>query len=406
MSIKKSKEWGADVFPFLSWFKTDKVQNAKVLVAGAGALGNEALKNLALFGVGNIIIVDFDKIEYSNLTRSILFRPEDADRGFYKAEIAAKRINEINPDVNVYAICGDLATDVGLGLYRRMNVLLGCLDNLWARVTLNKLSFRAGVPWIDGGIGDMEGEVNGYQLNKNCYECSLTDDELKELKETRMSCAGVTREHEKRGRVATTPVSASIIAAIQVQEAMKMIHKDDNENGLFTPLIGTMFRYEGMHPYADVFECTTYKEECVAHEQWDNIIEIASLSADMTVAKSLSVIKEALQVENVEINMRNNRFIAKLETRSDRKTFSPMLPESMISDYIKASDELETYSFMEGGLYQHAFENINEEFPYPHLTLKQIGIPCFDVLQVTTEKGYAFVELSADREYYKEALEL
>ena len=399
MSIKHTKEWGADVFPYLSWFKAGKVKNAKVLVAGAGALGNEALKNLALFGVGNIFIVDYDKIEYSNLTRSILFRPEDADRGFSKAEVAAKRLREINPDIHVQAICGDLATDVGLGLYRRMNVVLGCLDNLWARVTINKLCLRAGVPWIDGGIGDMEGQVNGYELNKNCYECSLTDEEQKELKETRMSCAGVTREHEKRGRVSTTPVSASIIAAIQVQEAMKMIHKDDMDSGIFTPLIGTMFHYEGMHPLAEIFDYTTYKEDCIAHEYWDNIVEVDKLSADMPVAQALQVIKEVLQVENVEINMRNNRFVDMLRTRSNQKSFSPMLPESAISDYIKASDELAAYSFMEGNLYQHAFENIDEEFPYPHLTLKQIGIPLFDVIQVATEKGYAYVELSGDARF-------
>ena len=74
-----------------------------------------------------------------------------------------------------------------------------------------------------------------------------------------------------------------------------------------------------------------------------------------------------------------------------------MLPESAISDYIKASDELEAYSFMEGNLYQNAIENIDEEFPYPHLTLRQIGIPPFDIIQVATEKGYAYVELSGDK---------
>jgi len=57
-------------------------------------------------------------------------------------------------------------------------------------------------------------------------------------------------------------------------------------------------------------------------------------------------------------------------------------------------------SITDGGLYQHAFENIDEEFPYPDLTLKQIGIPYLDVLQVTTEKGYAYIELTADINQY------
>ncbi len=404
MNKAQLKEWGADVFPLLSWFKIDKVKNAKVMVVGAGALGNEALKNLALFGVGNIVVVDFDRIEYSNLTRSVLFRPEDADKGFYKAEVAAKRLKEINPTIYVQAICGNLANDVGLGLYRRMDVVLGCLDNLSARVLLNRLCFRAGVPWIDGGIGDLEGQVNGYQIHKNCYECSLTDEEVKELEETGMSCAGVTRENEQQGRMATTPVSASIIAAIQVQEAMKWIHREDMEAGVFTPLTGTMFHYEGMHPFAEIFDFTTYKKDCLSHECWNNIVEILLLSADMEVVQVLQLIKNTLKVEDVEINMRNNRFVDKLETRSDSRQFTPMLPESKISDYIESFEELRTRSFLEGNLYQHAFENIDEEFPYPRLTLKQIGVPCFDVLQVTTEKGYAYVELSADRKHYKELI--
>ena len=104
------KEWGKEVFDLLSWYRMDTVKNAKVMVVGAGALGNEVLKNLALFGVGNIYIVDFDTIEYSNLTRSVLFREDDADKGYFKAEVAARKVREINPNINVQYICGKLNT--------------------------------------------------------------------------------------------------------------------------------------------------------------------------------------------------------------------------------------------------------------------------------------------------------
>lgn len=394
------KEWGKDVFPLLSWFRIDKVKKAKVLVAGAGALGNEALKNLALFGVGNIVVVDYDKIEYSNLTRSVLFREKDAEKESYKAEIAAERIREINSTINVHAICGNLATDVGLGLYRRMDVILGCLDSLMARILLNRLCFRTGKTWIDGGIGDLEGQVNGFRLNKNCYECSLTEEERNDL-EARMSCAGVSRENESFGRVATTPVSASIIAAVQVQEAMKIIHENELEAGVFTPLIGNMFHYEGLHPAAGIFEFTSYNDDCPSHEYWGNIVEISQLSADTTIAEALKLIKSELNVNNIEINMRNDKFVDILEARSDNQIFRPMLPESKIPEYIAASEDLSNRSFMEGAFYQRAFENIDEEFPYPELTLKQVGIPYWDVLQVSTEKGYAYIELSADKDHYK-----
>ena len=52
--------WGTDVFPLLSWFKQERLDRANVMVVGCGALGNEVLKNLALFGVGHVVVVDFD----------------------------------------------------------------------------------------------------------------------------------------------------------------------------------------------------------------------------------------------------------------------------------------------------------------------------------------------------------
>ena len=90
MQTVKKYEWGESVFTLLSWFKQDKVRNAKVLVVGAGALGNEVIKNLTLFGVGTIFVCDFDRIELSNLTRSVLFyccpiKPENSDSPLARA---------------------------------------------------------------------------------------------------------------------------------------------------------------------------------------------------------------------------------------------------------------------------------------------------------------------------------
>jgi DNA-binding transcriptional regulator YhcF (GntR family) len=68
-------------FDFISWWEKEKVRDARVMVVGAGALGNEVIKNLALMGVGHIFIVDFDRVEAANLSRSVLFRESDNNRG-------------------------------------------------------------------------------------------------------------------------------------------------------------------------------------------------------------------------------------------------------------------------------------------------------------------------------------
>ena len=71
----------------IPWWDQEKLKNACILVVGAGAIGNELIKNLALLGIGSILIVDMDQIEQTNLTRSVLFRAGDVGR--YKAEVAA-----------------------------------------------------------------------------------------------------------------------------------------------------------------------------------------------------------------------------------------------------------------------------------------------------------------------------
>src|SRR5689334_15768239 len=83
----------------IAWWDQSKLGKSTMLVVGAGALGNEVVKNLALLGIGRIFLVDFDTIEPSNLARSVLFR--SADKGRSKAEVAAERARELNPDVNI-----------------------------------------------------------------------------------------------------------------------------------------------------------------------------------------------------------------------------------------------------------------------------------------------------------------
>jgi len=398
---KEKYEWGEGVFTLLSWFKKDRVKNARVLVAGCGALGNEVVKNLALFGVGHIYVVDFDKIELSNLTRSVLFREEDAYNHAFKAEIVAKRASEINPQIEVIPIVGNLFSDVGFGLYRSVDVVIGCLDSRIARYQLNRLCMRAGKSWIDGSIENLTGAVKVYVPGVNCYECSLSRDEFNHIM-LRTGCADVVRSQTAKGRVATTPISASIVGALQVQEAMKIIHlqnpeeDEDKDVTPFKTLQGRMLRYEGMTNVMNIYKISSWKNTCAAHEQWTDVIAAEDLSASQTVEQVLAALKKILNVENVEINMCNNKFIDVIATDYPQKEFEVMLPESKLDNYIKKDKELRQLSYRTL-IHKHFYENIDNSFPYQSMTLQQIGIPAYDVLQVSTEKGVFFVELSADR---------
>ena len=132
----------------ISWWDQQRLAQARVLVIGAGALGNELLKNLALLGIGHVFVADLDLIENSNLSRSVLFRKADCGRG--KAEVATERARDIYPDMRLQPFHGNIVYDLGLGVYRWADVILGGLDNREARVAINRAAARVGKPWIDG----------------------------------------------------------------------------------------------------------------------------------------------------------------------------------------------------------------------------------------------------------------
>lgn len=398
MQNREAYEWGEGVYTLLSWFKKERVKNARVLVAGAGALGNEVVKNLALFGVGQIYVVDFDQIEISNLTRSVLFREDDAYNHSFKADIVAKRAMEINPQIKVTPIVGNLFSEVGFGLYKSVDVIIGCLDSRIARYLLNRLALRAGKTWIDGSIENMTGVVRVYTPGVSCYECGLSREEFNNIM-LRTGCADVVRTQGNAGRVATTPISASIIGAMQVQEAMKIIHMSDDEPAPFKTLQGKMLRYEGMTNSVNIYKYASWKSTCPAHERWDNVIKAENISAEDSVSEVIAKLKEILNVKVVEINMLNNKFIDKIISDRPEKVFCIKLPESKLDDYIKHNDELRKLSYKT--LFHKSFiENIDDTFPYPEMSLKDVGIPTFDIMQVSTDKGQFFVELSKDASLY------
>lgn len=398
MQTVKKYEWGEGVFTLLSWFKQDKVRNAKVLVVGAGALGNEVIKNLTLFGVGTIFVCDFDRIELSNLTRSVLFREKDAYEHSYKAEVAAKRAMEINPQIKVIPIVGNLFSEVGLGIYKDVDVVIGCLDSRIARYLLNRLCMRVGKTWIDGSIENMTGVVKVYSPGINCYECNLSREEFNNIM-LRTGCADVVRAQTSAGRVATTPISASIVGAMQAQEAMKIIHTSDGEPTPFKTLSGKMWRFEGMTNTINTYKYSSWKNNCPAHERWTEIIQCDELSAEMKVKEVLEKVKKILNVSVVEINMRNNKFIDKIISDRPEKEFVLHIPESKLEDTIQSNEELRKLSY-KTIFHKCFYENIDESFPYMELSLIEIGIPRYDIIQVSTDKGLKYVELSKDAGYF------
>jgi len=220
----------------IKWWDQSLVRQARIMVVGAGALGNEIVKNLALLGVGHIVVVDMDRIESSNLCRSVLFR--EGDEGQFKAAVAARSAKEIYPDADVEAIMGNVMADVGLGYFRRSDAVLGAVDNREARVFVNAACARVGRPWIDGGIEVLQGIVRGFAPPSTaCYECTMSEADW-DLLNQRRSCSLLAQRAIAQQGTPTTPIAASVIGAIQVAEAIKLLHGME-------ALMGRGFVFEG-----------------------------------------------------------------------------------------------------------------------------------------------------------------
>jgi molybdopterin/thiamine biosynthesis adenylyltransferase len=260
-------------FRLIPWWDQKKLQSARVLVVGAGALGNEILKNLVLLGFERIVVVDLDKIEESNLSRTILYHSGDV--GSYKAEAAARSVLTLAPNVKVKPLVANVVQDCGLGIFAWSDVIIAGLDNREARLWINRCAWKMNRPWIDGAIEGINGVARVFVAGAApCYECTLGETDWK-LLEQRMSCNLLLREANTHGKVATTPTISSVIAGIEVQEAVKLLH------GMPT-LAGSGFVFEGLNHSSYKVDYTA-NPDCMSHFTYENVTELPRNSSEWTL---------------------------------------------------------------------------------------------------------------------------
>lgn len=367
-----------------------RVSAAHVMVVGCGALGNEVLKNLVLLGVEHLVVVDFDVVEIGNLSRSVFFSKADADMHRLKVEVIAERLRAMNPKAEILTICGDVAYDVGLSLIRRMDVVIGCVDNRWARYCINRLCMRGGVPWVDGAIEELEGTARVFIPGKNCYACNLGPEGLRDMAK-RMSCTGVIRRHEQAGSVPTNSLIASVIGAVQVQEAMKLVHQEALEQGTFTSLCGKMFYYDGQHLTTKLLDFQAYDDDCAVHERWTPI-RPSEFSRQTSVSESILLLSQTLGARSVTICLENDCFVDYVTERANDRRTEVMCPGHAVETFIEKDSAL--CGIPLSGLYQHEYREISADFPYGELTLAQLGFPSYDVLHVVADGQDYYFEMN------------
>jgi adenylyltransferase/sulfurtransferase len=362
----------------IAWWRQERLQAARVLVVGAGALGNEVVKNLALLGLGTTYLIDFDVVEPSNLSRSVLFREDDG--GLPKAFVAARRARELNPEITIIPLHGDVITDLGLGLFADVDLVIGCLDNREARLWVNRQCWKTGTPWIDAGIQEIQGVVKVFvPPDSACYECAMTERDY-QLLNLRYSCPLLTRDQIASGKVPTAPTIASMMAGLQVQEALKLLHG-------MPVAAGTALVFNGV---ANQFYSTKlpFRDDCLSHETYPEPVELAVGRAN-TVAELFDAARP--RFEGPLGLVLDRELVVALDCPRCSWRAEVMRPRARV----KASEA--TCPNCKEPARPEFTSAIEEGSLLATLPLSRVGIPPYDIVRIDGAAATGFFLLAADR---------
>ena len=185
-----------------------KLKNAKICVVGVGGLGNPITSRLAAMGIGTLRIVDRDIIELSNLHRQTMF--DESDVGQVKVEVAAKKLQKLNPDCKIEALAVSVNDYTALEVVENCDVVIDALDSVNARYALNKACVKFGIPFVTGAAVGVSGQAFTILPKESaCYYCMFP-----ELNEDTMPTCSIDGVH---------PSILSIVGGIEVSEAVKII---------------------------------------------------------------------------------------------------------------------------------------------------------------------------------------
>lgn len=204
-----------------------KLREARVAIAGCGALGTVQAEILARAGVGRLRIIDRDVVELSNLQRQFLFTEADAAEETPKAVAAARRLTAVNSEVEIEPLVADLSPSNAAELLENIDLILDATDNFETRYLINDFAVQQKIPWVYGAA------VSSYGLKMAvvpavtaCLKCVYPEPPQ-----------GAQETCETAGVLASVTAA---IASLQCADAMKILAGAE-----FHPRLTTMDVWSG-----------------------------------------------------------------------------------------------------------------------------------------------------------------
>ena len=230
------------------------IRQSKICVVGAGALGNEVLKNMVLYGPKKLTVVDNDRVEKSNLGRCFLFTSSDARAGRKKADAAIESLGRMNEEVELEALVSD-AREFDDEFFSCFDAVAGCVDNISSRLHINSNCYHRNIPYVDGGLDGLMGRVQVViPPSGACYQCSLNATHMAVL-DRDFTCTGKEANIHRR-MVPSEPSVSAITASIESLEIVKLLSGIQDD--------GIMFIYNGRKNELDRIEVQIGRE-CDVH---------------------------------------------------------------------------------------------------------------------------------------------
>jgi hypothetical protein len=265
-------------------------------------------------------------------------------------------------------------------------VIIGGLDNREARLAINRNCWKVNRPWIDGAIEAIDGSARVFVPDGACYECTMSATDWKLLNQRR-SCNLLTRPEMEGGKTPTTPTVSSIIAGVQCQEAVKLLH------GMET-IAGGAWVFNGVtaDSYITKFQ---RKEDCYSHDILDEVVPLDGGAQSLTINTILAEAR-ALLGEGATLELARD-VLEKLVCPTCKRE-EPLFASL---GKVPASRAFCPHCKQEGKNIRRevvAFQRIRGNEDFLASPLAEIGIPPFDILiarDATSTRSVGF-ELSGD----------